>query len=185
MIVDDIIKDAQQRMEKAVNHLRDELRTIRTGRASPALVDTIRVNYYGTPTPLNQLAVISTPDPQQILIRPFDTNACKDIASAIQQSELGLTPQTDGKVVRLSIPPMSGEQRQKLVQRVKKLCEDAKVAIRNVRRDANKRLEQEVKNKTISEDDGERGKKKVQNLTDDYEGKAQELADKKIQEIME
>lgn len=185
MLADDIIKDAQQRMDKAVQHLRDELRTIRTGRASSALVDTIRVTYYGTPTPLKQLAAISTPDPQQILIRPFDTNACKDIVSAIQQSELGLTPQSDGKVVRLNIPPMSGEQRQKLVQRVKKLCEDAKVAIRNIRRDANKRIEQEVKNKTMSEDESERAKKKVQNLTDEFEGKAQELADKKIAEIME
>ncbi|GBD36133.1 Ribosome-recycling factor [bacterium HR36] len=185
MLPDDIIKDAQQRMEKAVQHLREELRTIRTGRASPALVDTIKVNYYGTLTPLKQLAAISTPDPQQILIRPFDANACKDIVSAIQQSELGLTPQSDGKVVRLNIPPMSGEQRQKLVQRVKKLCEDAKVAIRNVRRDANKRIEQEVKNKTMSEDDGERAKKKIQNLTDEHEGKAQEIADKKIAEILE
>ncbi|MCS7167472.1 MAG: ribosome recycling factor [Gemmatales bacterium] len=185
MLADDIIKDAQQRMEKAVNHLREELRTIRTGRASPALVDTIKVNYYGTPTPLKQLAAISTPDPQQILIRPFDANICKDIVSAIQQSDLGLTPQSDGKVVRLNIPPMSGEQRQKLAQRVKKLCEDAKIAIRNIRRDANKRIEQEVKNKTMSEDDEERAKKKIQNLTDEEEKKAQELADKKIAEIME
>jgi len=185
MTTDEILLDAEERMEKAVNFLRDELRGIRTGRASPALVDTVRVDYYGTPTALKQLAAISTPDAQQILIRPFDPGSLKDIEKAILQSDVGLTPNNDGKVIRLTIPPMSGEQRQKMSQRVKKLCEEAKISIRNVRRDANKRLETEEKNKTISEDELDRGKEQVQKLTDEYEAKAQQHADKKTAEIME
>ena len=172
-------------MEKAVTYLRDEVRGIRTGRASPALVDTLRVEYYGSPTPLKQLAAIGTPDAQQILIRPFDPGCIKDIEKAIQASELGLNPNSDGKVIRLTIPAMSGEQRQKMVARVKKLAEEAKVSVRNVRRDANKRFDQEEKDKTLTEDERDAGKAEVQKLTDQYEKKAQESADKKVAEIME
>jgi ribosome recycling factor len=185
MSSDDILLDAEERMEKAVSVLRDELRGIRTGRASPALVDQLRVEYYGSPTPLRQLAAVSTPDPQQILIRPFDPGSIKEIEKAIQTSGLGLTPQSDGKVVRLTIPPMSGEQRQKMTARVKKLAEEAKVAIRNVRRDGNKAFETAEKAKEMTEDDRDAGKEQVQELTNTYEAKAQETADKKIAEIME
>lgn len=185
MTNDEILLDAEERMEKATNYLRDELRGIRTGRASPALVDTIRVEYYGSPTPLKQIAAIGTPDPQQILIRPFDANALKEIEKAILASNIGLTPNSDGKVIRLTIPPMSGEQRQKMVQRVKKLAEDAKVSVRNVRRDANKAFDTEEKNKSMTEDDRDAGKEEVQSLTNKYEARAQELADKKTAEIME
>ncbi len=185
MTNDEILLDAEERMEKAVNFLRDELRGIRTGRASPALVDTLRVDYYGSPTPLRQLAAISTPDAQQILIRPFDPGSVKDIEKAIQSSDLGLTPNSDGKVIRLTIPAMSGEQRQKMVGRVKKLAEEAKVSIRNVRRDANKRFDQEEKAKALTEDERDAGKEETQKLTDRYEEKAQELADKKSAEILE
>src|SRR5437870_4720768 len=185
MTSDEILFDCEERMEKAVKVFSDELRGIRTGRASPALVDSLRVEYYGSPTPLKQLAAIGTPDPQQILIRPFDAGALKEIEKAILASNIGLTPSSDGKVIRLTIPPMSGEQRQKMVQRVKKLAEDAKVSVRNVRRDANKAFDVAEKGKEMTEDDRDAGKEEVQSLTNKYEARAQELADKKAAEIME
>jgi ribosome recycling factor len=185
MTSDEILFDAEERMEKALQVLKDELRGLRTGRATPALVDSIRVEYYGSPTPLRQLAQISTPDPQQILIRPFDQSSLKEIEKAIRASDLGMSPNNDGKLIRLVVPPMSGEQRQKMVARVKKLAEEAKVAVRNVRRDGNKRFEQEEKAKNLTEDERDAGKEEVQKLTDRYEEKAQELADKKAAEIME
>src|SRR5262249_39301430 len=141
--------------------------------------------YYGSPTPLRQLAAVSAPDPQQILIRPFDPGSIKEIEKAIQTSGLGLTPQSDGKVVRLTIPPMSGEQRQKMTARVKKLAEEAKGAVRNVRRDGNKAFETAEKAKEMTEDERDAGKEQVQELTNTYEAKAQDAADKKIAEIME
>src|SRR5438270_2713205 len=147
MTTDEILFDAEERMEKAVQVYRDELRGLRTGRATPALVDSIRVEYYGSPTPLKQLAQINTPDPQQILIRPFDQNCLKDVEKAIRSSDLGLSPNNDGKMIRLIVPPMSGEQRQKMVTRIKKLAEESKIAIRNVRRDANKHFDQAEKDK--------------------------------------
>jgi ribosome recycling factor len=185
MTSDEILLDVEERMEKAVSNLKEELRGIRTGRASPALVDSLKVEYYGSPTPLRQLAGVSTPDPQQILIRPYDQGALKDIEKAIIASNLGFAPNSDGKVIRLNIPAMSGEQRQKMSGRVKKLAEDCKVAIRNIRRDGNKHFETEEKNKTMTEDDRDAGKEEVQKLTDTYEKKAQELADKKVAEVME
>src|SRR5919109_5149590 len=145
MTSDEILFDGEERMEKAVEHFRDELKGLRTGRATPALVDSIKVEYYGSPTPLKQIAQISTPDPQQIVIRPFDQSALKDIEKAIRSSDLGMSPNNDGKMIRLIVPPMSGEQRQKMVTRIKKSSEEAKVAIRNIRRDANKQLDQAEK----------------------------------------
>ncbi len=185
MSSDEILFDGEERMEKAISVLRDELRGVRTGRASPALVDTLRVEYYGSPTPLRQLAAISTPDAQQILIRPFDPGSIKDIERAIQSSNLGLTPSSDGKIIRLTIPAMSGEQRQKMVAHVKKLAEKAKVAIRNIRQDANKSFDQAEKAKDMSEDERDAGKEQVQKLTDKYVEQSQGLADKKAAEIME
>src|SRR5437763_9449790 len=123
MTTDEILFDAEERMEKAVNVFRDELRGLRTGRATPALLDSVRVEYYGQPTPIKQLAQISTPDPQSIIIRPFDAGSLKDIEKAIQASDLGLTPNNDGKMVRLSIPAMSGDQRKKMAQHIKKIAE--------------------------------------------------------------
>src|SRR5580765_2196492 len=142
MTNEEILFDCEERMEKAVTVYRDELRGLRTGRATPALVDSIRVEYYGSPTPLKQLAQISTPDPQQIVIRPFDQGSLKDIEKAIRSSDLGMAPNNDGKMIRLTVPAMSGEQRQKMVARIKKSAEEAKVAMRNVRRDANKSIDQ-------------------------------------------
>src|SRR5229473_5228205 len=171
MTSDEILFDAEERMEKAANVLRDELRGLRTGRATPALVDSLRVEYYGSPTPLKQLAQISTPDPQQIVIRPFDHSALKEIEKAIRSSDLGMSPNNDGKMIRLQVPPMSGEQRQKLAARIKKSSEEAKVACRNIRRDANKHFDQAEKNKEMTEDDRDRGKESVQTLLKQYEDK--------------
>ncbi len=185
MTSDQISKDAEQRMEKALGVFRDELRGLRTGRATPALVDQMRVEYYGSPTPLKQLAQISTPDPQQILIRPFDQNCLKDIEKAIRSSDLGLTPNSDGKMIRLQIPAMSGEQRKKMAAVIKKSAEDAKVACRNIRRDANKHIEQAEKNKEMTEDERDKSKDKIQNLLKSYEDKVTDLADKKTKEVME
>ncbi len=158
MTSEEILFDAEERMEKAANVLRDELRGLRTGRATPALVDSIRVEYYGSPTPLKQMAQISTPDPQSLVIRPYDQSALKDIEKAIRSSDLGLSPNNDGKLIRLQVPQMSGEQRQKMVARIKKMAEEAKVAIRNVRRDANKGFDQAEKAKELTEDERDKGK---------------------------
>jgi ribosome recycling factor len=185
MTSDEILLDGEERMEKAVNVFRDELRGLRTGRATPALVDTLRVEYYGSPTPLKQMAQISTPDPQQILIRPFDQTALKDIEKAIRASDLGLSPNSDGKVIRLTVPAMSGEQRQKMVARIKKSAEEAKVAIRNVRRDSNKHFDQAEKAKEMTEDERDQGKEEVQNLLKKYEERVTDMADKKAKEVME
>lgn len=185
MSTDEILFDAEERMEKALQVLRDELRGLRTGRATPALVDTLRVEYYGSPTPLKQLAQIGTPDPQSIVIRPFDQGSLKDIEKAIRSSDLGMAPNSDGKVIRLQVPPMSGEQRQKMVARVKKASEEAKVACRNIRRDANKHFDTAEKEKEMTEDERDRGKEKVQDLLKSFEDKVSDLADKKSKEIME
>ena len=185
MTSDEILLDAEERMEKAANVFRDELRGLRTGRATPALVDSLRVEYYGSPTPLKQLAQISTPDPQQILIRPHAPSDIKDIEKAIRSSDLGMSPNNDGKMIRLTVPAMSGEQRQKMATRIKKSAEDAKVACRNIRRDGNKHFDQAEKAKEMTEDDCERGKEEVQSLLKKFEDKIGEMADKKSKEIME
>jgi ribosome recycling factor len=184
MTSDEILFDAEERMEKATQVFRDELRGLRTGRATPALVDQLRVEYYGSPTPLRQLAQISTPDPQSILIRPFDQNCLKDIEKTIRSSDLGMAPNNDGKMIRLQVPSMSGEQRQKMVARIKKSSEDAKVACRNIRRDGNKHFETAEKNKEMTEDERDQGKEQVQKLLKTFEDKISEMSDKKSAEIM-
>src|SRR5258708_15071602 len=185
MTHEEILFDGEERMEKAVNVLKDELRGLRTGRATPALVDTLRVEYYGSPTPLKQLAQISTPDPQQIVIRPFDQSCLKDIEKAIRSSDLGMSPNNDGKMIRLVVPPMSGEQRQKMATRIKKSAEEAKVALLNIRRDGNKHFDAAEKNKEMTEDERDKGKEEVQSLLKTYEGKIEDMATKKTKEIME
>jgi len=185
MTSDEILMDTEERMEKAVNVFRDELRGLRTGRATPGLVDGLRVEYYGSPTPLKQLAQISTPDPQSIIIKPFDPGTLKDIEKAIRSSDLGMAPNNDGKIIRLTVPPMSGEQRKKLVTQLKKSAEGAKVACRNVRRDGNKHFDTAEKNKEMTEDDRDAGKEQVQTLLKTYEDKIEELEAKKTKEIME
>jgi ribosome recycling factor len=185
MSSDEILLDAEERMEKALSVFRDDLRGLRTGRATPALVDNMRVEYYGSPTPLKQLAQINTPDPQSIVIRPFDQSVLKEIEKAIRSSDLGMAPNNDGKMIRLTVPPMSGDQRKKMVQHIKKTSEDAKVACRNIRRDANKQFDTAEKDKEMTEDERDQGKEQVQDLLKNFEAKITELADKKSKEIME
>jgi ribosome recycling factor len=180
-----ILKDCEERMEKALDVFRNDLKGLRTGRATPGLLDSLRVDYYGSPTPVKQIANISTPDPQSIMIKPFSAEDLKDIEKAIRSSDLGLAPNNDGKVIRLTIPPMSGDQRKKLVQQIKKQAESAKVACRNIRRDGNKHFDDEEKAKTMTEDDRDKGKAKVQDLLKSYEGKVDEVAEKKCKEVMD
>ncbi|MBM3994615.1 MAG: ribosome recycling factor [Planctomycetes bacterium] len=185
MTTDEILFDAEERMEKAVDVFKEHLRGLRTGRATPALVDNLRVEYYGSPTPLKTLAQINCPDPQSIVIRPFDASCLKDIEKAIRSSNLGMSPNNDGKMIRLTVPAMSGDQRKKMVAEIKKNSEDAKVACRNIRRDANKHFDVAEKGKEMTEDERDAGKEKVQNLLKTFEGKIDEMADKKSKEIME
>jgi ribosome recycling factor len=185
MSIDEITFEAEERMEKSVTLLTDQLRGVRTGRANVGLVESIRVDYYGSLTPLKQMANLSTPEPQQILIRPFDPSVISDIVRAIQTSELGLSPNSDGKVVRLNVPALSVEQRKKLANRVKELAEEARVSIRNIRRDANKQADLEETAKTLTEDDVKTCKDEIQSLTKRFETKVNEMAEKKSAEILE
>lgn len=185
MSPEETLLDAEERMQKAVDKLRSDLTGIRTGRANPGMVDSLRVDAYGSPTPLKQLASVSAPEPQQLLIRPFDPSIIKAIEKAIVASDLGLAPQSDGKVVRLNIPGLSGDVRKKMVARTKDLAEETKVAIRNVRRDANKHLEQLEKDKSLSEDDLKSYKEDVQELTTKHEAQVDDLAKAKTAEVME
>lgn len=185
MTEEEIMFDAEERMEKGVDYFRNELVGLRTGRTSPALIDSVRVVYYGNPTPLKQIANVSSPEPQLLVVRPFDQSILKDIEKAILTSDLGLTPQNDGKVIRITVPALSGDQRKKLSARVKDLAEEARVAIRNIRRDANKNVDSAEKEKTLTEDDSKRIKESVQELTKKYEAKVNEVAEKKTAEIME
>lgn len=181
---DEILLDAEERMEKAVQILHGQFQGLRTGRATAGLVDSIRVDYYGSPTPLKQIANISIPEPQQILIRPFDVSSLTNIAKAIQSSDTGLSPNSDGRMIRLNIPALSTERRKQLVGRVKELSEEARVAIRNVRRDANKHAEQGQKDKSLTEDECEQTKEQVQELTKKNEGKVNDMAAAKEKEVM-
>ena len=182
---DEILLDAEERMEKAVEIFQSQLRGLRTGRATPGLVDSIRVDYYGSPTPLKQLANISVPEPQQIVIRPFDASALSNIAKAIQSSDLGFSPNSDGRLIRLNVPPLSTERRRQMVSRVKELAEEARVSIRNIRRDANKHADHSQKEKTLTEDERDSTKESVQNLTKKFEGKVNGLASDKEKNVMD
>jgi ribosome recycling factor len=184
MGADEILLDGEERMEKAINKLKSDLTGIRTGRANPGLVDSLRVEAYGSPVPIKQIASVSAPEPQQLLIRPFDPSTIKDIERGIINSDLGLAPNSDGKVIRLNIPPLSGDVRKKMVARTKELAEEAKVAVRNVRRDANKHADQAEKDGELSEDDAKGLKDEIQDLTKKYEGKANDLATAKEAEVM-
>ena len=182
---DEILLDAEERMEKAVSVFKEQLTGLRTGRATPGLVDTIRVNYYGSPTPLKQVANISVPEPQQIVIRPFDASVLQDIVKAIQASDAGLAPNSDGKLIRLNIPPLSTDRRKEMVGRVKDFAEAARVSIRNIRRDANKHADTAEKDGSMSEDLLATTKDKVQDLTKKYEGQVNTAADAKEKDVMD
>jgi len=180
-----ILKDAEDRMEKALDVFRNDLKGLRTGRASPGMLDSLRVDYYGSPTPIKQIASVTTPDASSIVIKPYQANDLKEIEKAIRSSDLGLAPNNDGKIIRLSIPAMSGDQRKKIVQQIKKQGEAAKVSCRNIRRDGNKHFEDAEKAKTMTEDDRDKGKEKMQELLKNYEAKIDDLSTKKEKEVME
>ena len=185
MPMDDILLECEERMDKAVEFFQRELRGIRTGRASAGLVEYIKVDYYGSPTDLRQLASISAPEPDLIVIKPFDPGAAKDIEKAILASELGITPRADGKIIRLPVPSLAVERRRQLAAQVKKMAEQARVAVRNVRRDANKSADKEEDQSVLTEDDAQKCKDQVQELTDEYSGKIDEALEAKTKEIME
>jgi len=187
MPTDEIEFECEELMEKAVAYLRQEFRTIRTGRASPGLVDSLRVEVasYGSTMDLREVASISAPEANLLVIKPYDPSVIKDIERAIQSSELGITPMSDGKMIRLPIPPLSGERRQKLLQQVRKLGENQKIAIRNVRRNANKKVETELKEKRISEDEADKAKANIQELTKKYEGQIDSHVTAKAAEVEE
>ena len=182
---DDILLDTEDKMEKAVAHLSTEFNHIRTGRATPGLVDGIKVDYYGAPTPLKALASISIPEARLIVIKPFDPGSLKEIERAIQKSELGVTPMSDGKLVRLAMPALSEEQRKKLAARCKEMAEACRVSLRNVRRDSNKAADGALADADLTEDQEKKLKEEIQSLTKQYEGKVDESLEKKTKEIME
>ena len=184
-MIKDILKDAENRMRSAIQALEEDLTTIRTGRATPALVEKLTVDYYGAPTPLMQLATISVPDPRTLLIKPFDLSTLKTIERTILASELGLTPNNDGRQIRLVLPPLTEERRRELVKVLHKRLEDCRIAIRNIRRDSHNDMRESEKEKLISEDDLRRGEEELQKLTDKYIEEVGRLGQKKEQEIME
>ncbi len=184
-MIKETIKEAETKMRSAIQSLEGDLGGIRTGRASPALVERLHVEYYGTPTPLLQLATISAPEPRQLLIRPFDATSLKNIERAIQASELGLTPNNDGKVIRLNIPPLTEERRHELVKVVHTRLEESRIAVRNVRRDLLKDLREFEHEKMISEDDLETAEEELQKLTDTMIEEIDHVGQHKEKEIME
>jgi len=185
MAADEILLDTEDRMEKALHVLKNSLSGIRTGRANPGLVDSLRVEVYGSATPIKQLASVGAPEPTQIVIRPYDPGTAKDIEKAIIASDLGFNPQNDGRFIRINIPPLSTEQRKKMVGRIKSLAEETRIAIRNIRRDANKAIDQAEKDKEISEDDRDRFKEDVQELTKKFEGQVTAMAKRREAEVLE
>ena len=184
-MIDDVLAETRQGMEKAIGALKGDLASLRTGRASPALVEKLAVEYYGTPTPLQELALISIPEPTLIAIKPYDPGAMKNIERAIMQSDLGLTPNNDGKLIRLQIPTLTEERRRDLTKQASRRVEEAKVVVRNIRRGALDDLRSFEKEKMITEDDLYLGKDQVQELTDEYVKKIDEIGEAKEKEILE
>jgi len=185
MPIDDILLQVEDEMESAVNYLRIEFVGIRTGRASAGLVDHMKVDYYGSPTDLRQLASIATPEANLIVIKPFDPTGIKDIEKAINASDLGINPMVDGKIIRLQIPPLSTERRQQLVSQLKKMAEACRVTIRNTRRDGNKTADKEQKASILTEDECKKCKDSIQDLTKKYEGMVNDALAAKTTEIQE
>ena len=185
MPIDEILFDTEEHMEKALEHMRHELRGFRTGRASTSLVEFIKVDYYGAPTDLRSLASLTTPDATSILIKPFDPASLKDIIKGIEAANLGINPINDGKQVRLVLPPLSGERRQQILGKVKEAAENARVSMRNVRRDANKHIDQDQKESGLPEDRAKQAKDDIQEMLKRFEAKIDELVQAKHKEITE
>lgn len=181
----EICQTSEHKMKKAIEVFVNNLKGIRSGRASPALVEDIKIDYYGSPTPLKQLAVISIPEPRLIILKPFDPSTLSNIEKSVLKSDIGINPINDGKLIRLVVPPLSEERRKQMTKLVKERAEEARVAIRNVRREANRQAEDEEKKKTMSEDEKFRLKEEVNKTVDTYEKEISEIIDKKNKEIME
>jgi ribosome recycling factor len=184
-MIADLTQDAENKMGHSINHLHHELGKLRTGQASVALVDDLKVDYYGTPTLLSQVATLGTPDNQTLSIQPWEASILKDIEKAIQSSDIGLTPNNDGKVIRLTIPPLTNERRQQLVKLVKKYSEDSKVAIRNVRRDVNDKLKKFEKNHEISEDENRKATDDIQKMTDKFVAEIDKISELKEKDMLD
>jgi ribosome recycling factor len=184
-MIEDVLSDANSRMGKTIEALKKDLATVRTGRATPALVDNIKVEYYGAPTPLKQIATISAPEARLLVIQPWDNSTIGEIKKAIQKSELGLNPSSDGNLIRLSIPQLSEERRKELVKVVHKKTEDGRVALRNVRRDALEMLRELEREKEISQDEQKRAQERLQEITDKFIAEAGKAAEAKEAELLE
>jgi ribosome recycling factor len=184
-MVSDVLKDLQTNLDKGIDALKKDLGKVRTGRANVAILDGLRVDYYGTPTPLHQVASVSAPDPRLITIKPWEKSLIPEIEKLIRSSQLGLNPSSDGEIIRLPMPPLTEERRRDLAKVVKKMAEESKVALRNARRDANEMLKEFLKDKDITEDEEKAGLKKVQEATDGAVTKVDDLVTKKEKEIME
>ena len=185
MTIDGSMRDAEHKMDQAVTHLKDDLAGIRTGRATPAVLNRVTVEYYGTPVPLNQLASVNVPEPRLLQVQPFDKTAIAAIEKAIQTSDLGITPNNDGNVIRLAFPPLTEERRKELVKQVHHRAEEARVAVRNVRRHAKEEMEKLEHDGAISQDDLIRAEKELQKLTDRFVTEVDEIQGHKEQELME
>jgi ribosome recycling factor len=183
--IEEFLADAKRRMDRSIEATHNEFNSIRTGRASPALLDRITIDYYGTATPLKSLASISAPEARLLVVQPFDPSSIKNIERAVQESDLGLTPSNDGKVVRLPIPPLTEERRKDLVKVVRRVAEDGKVAIRNVRRDVMQHLKELVVNGDVGDDEERRAEQQVQKITDEHTKSIDDLLKVKEAEIME
>ncbi|AEI13717.1 Ribosome-recycling factor [Flexistipes sinusarabici DSM 4947] len=181
----DVIKDLKKQMKKTLEHYRDELRSVRTGRASVTMFDNVKVNYYGTPTPVSQVATLQAPDARLVTIQPWDPNMIAEIEKAIQSSNMGFNPSNDGTIIRVPIPQLTEERRKEIMKMVKKMSEEAKIAIRNERRSGNEDIKKLEKEKEISEDDAKKALEQIQNLTDEYIDKIDELTSKKEDEVMQ
>jgi ribosome recycling factor len=184
-MIDDLLTDAGRRMDKSVEAAQHELNTVRTGRASAALLDRVNVDYYGTATPLRQLATVNVPEPRMLTVQPFDPSSIKAVERAIQESDLGLTPSNDGKIIRLPIPQLTEERRKELVKIVRGLAEDGRVAVRNVRRDVMHHLKELVRDGEVGDDEERRAEDRAQKLTDEHVHRIDELLKRKEEEIME
>ena len=185
MAIDDLIQDAQRRMDKSVEAAQHEFNTLRTGRASAALLDRVQIDYYGTKTPLKQLATINAPEPRMLTVQPFDPSSVSAIERAIQESDLGLTPSNDGKLIRLPIPQLTEERRKELVKVARQMAEDGRVAVRNVRRDVMHHLKELVDGGEAGSDEERRAEERVQKLTDDHTERIDDILRRKEEEIME
>ena len=183
-MIENIKKSASEAMKKAIDNLKQQLSKVRTGKAQTSMLDPIKVDYYGSPTPLNQVAALSCPDAKSFLVAPWEVSILKDIETAIVKSDIGMTPINDGKVIRLKLPELTEERRKDLAKQVGKMAEDARIGVRQARRDANETLKDAVKSKELGEDEGKRGQEEVQKLTDDFIKQIDQISEAKEKELM-